>query len=523
MLKKKNINSGKVVKSTTLKKQTEQVVPLLSTQNFQAIKRKQPINNKLELKKKRPQNKQQDEQQQDEQQQDEQQQDEQQQDEQQNNQEMEYVNTSLALDAIETSTDITFEKLGVCTEILEAIKKLSWKKPTKIQIETIPYVLQDKDVIGIAETGSGKTGAFAIPAIQKLLDNPQHSLFALILAPTRELAIQITEQFESIGSLVGLRCISIIGGVNPMDQSLMLAKNPHIVVGTPGRVLFHLENTKGFTLRTIKFLVLDEADRLLHMNFEEEIDKIIKIAPKDRISLLFSATMTSKVVKLQRACLKDPVRVQINSKFATVSTLVQNYILVPQKYKDCYLVHILNEYSGNTVIIFVDSRRLADRVWFLIKELGILAVEIHGHMLQQQRMDTLALFKSSDANVLIATDIASRGLDISNVDLVINYSVPENPKDYIHRVGRTARAGASGRAITFVTQYDIESYQQIEKLINIKLDLFAVEEDLVLINLPAVQEAQRKAASHSRLIDAKEKKKATKKKALIREKFQGKK
>lgn len=213
-----------------------------------------------------------------------------------------------------------------------ACEQLKWKEPSKIQKEAIPVALQGKDVIGLAETGSGKTAAFALPILQSLLEHPQR-YFALILTPTRELAFQISEQFEALGSSIGVKCAVIVGGMDMMSQALVLAKKPHILIATPGRLLDHLENTKGFNLKALKFLVMDEADRILNMDFEVEVDKILKVIPRERRTFLFSATMTKKVKKLQRACLHDPVKVEVSTKYQTVEKLQQYYIFIPVKFK----------------------------------------------------------------------------------------------------------------------------------------------------------------------------------------------
>ncbi|KAL4442077.1 hypothetical protein ABPG77_011338 [Micractinium sp. CCAP 211/92] len=383
-----------------------------------------------------------------------------------------------------------FQKLGVCEQLAEAAAALGWKSPSSIQEQAVPLVLQDKDVIGLAQTGSGKTGAFALPILQHLLDKPQ-ALFALVLSPTRELAIQIAEQFEALGAGIGVKCAVLVGGIDMMAQAISLAKRPHIVVGTPGRVVDHLSNTKGFSLKGLKHLVLDEADRLLNMDFEQEIDQILKVIPKERRTQLFSATMTSKVAKLQRACLRDPVKVEVASKYSTVETLRQQYMFVPAKHKDCYLAFVLTELAGSTSIIFTRTCDSTRKLALMLRNLGFGAVPIHGQMSQPKRLAALNKFKAGDRNILIATDVASRGLDIPSVDVVINYDVPTNSKDYVHRVGRTARAGRSGRSVTIVTQYDVELYQKIEALIGLRMEQYPAEQEAVLLLLERVGEAQR--------------------------------
>ena len=381
----------------------------------------------------------------------------------------------------------------MCESLCEACDKLGFKAPTGIQAQAIPYALQDKDIIGIAQTGSGKTAAFTLPILQALLADPQ-PLFGCVLAPTRELAIQISEQFEALGSTIGVRCAVVVGGVDMMAQAIALSKKPHVVIGTPGRLVDHLENTKGFSLKKIKYLVLDEADRLLNMDFGPEIDKLLRLLPKERHTYLFSATMTSKVAKLQRASLTDPVKVEVNSKYSTVDSLLQHYVFLPAKLKDVYLCWLVNELAGHSMIIFTSTCANTQKMALILRNLGFPAIPIHGQLSQAKRLGALNKFKSGDRNILIATDVASRGLDIPSVDIVINYDVPQHSKDYIHRVGRTARAGRSGKSITMVTQYDVELYQRIEELIGKKLEEYPVDKDGIALLQERVQEASRLAA-----------------------------
>ncbi|XP_069510551.1 probable ATP-dependent RNA helicase DDX47 [Ambystoma mexicanum] len=384
----------------------------------------------------------------------------------------------------------SFKELGVTDVLCEACEQLGWKKPTKIQVEAIPVALQGRDIIGLAETGSGKTGAFALPILQHLLEAPQR-LFALVLTPTRELAFQISEQFEALGSSIGVKSAVVVGGIDMMSQSLALAKKPHVVIATPGRLIDHLENTKGFSLRALKYLVMDEADRILNMDFETEVDKILKVIPRDRRTFLFSATMTKKVQKLQRAALKDPVKCAVSSKYQTVEKLQQYYLFIPSKFKDSYLVYILNELAGNSFMIFCSTCNNTQRTALVLRNLGFTAIPLHGQMGQNKRLGALNKFKAKTRSILLATDVASRGLDIPHVDIVINFDIPTHSKDYIHRVGRTARAGRSGRSITFVTQYDVELFQRIEHLIAKKLPEFPTQEEEVMMLTERVAEAQR--------------------------------
>lgn len=278
-----------------------------------------------------------------------------------------------------------------------------------------------------------------------------------------------------------------------VSQALQLAKKPHILIATPGRLVDHLENTKGFNLKAIKYLVMDEADRILNMDFEVELDKILRVIPRERRTFLFSATMTKKVRKLQRASLKDPVKVEVSNRFQTVEKLQQYYVFIPVKFKDVYLVHILNELSGNSFMIFCSTCNNTVRTALMLRALGMAAVPLHGQMSQNKRLAALNKFKSKNRSILISTDVASRGLDIPHVDVVLNFDIPMHSKDYIHRVGRTARAGRSGKAVTFVTQYDVELYQRIEHLLGKQLPKFECEEDEVMALQERVNEAQRTA------------------------------
>merc|ERR1712151_733968 len=368
---------------------------------------------------------------------------------------------------------------------------IKWSSPTPIQQESIPWALQGRDIIGLAETGSGKTGAFALPIVQTPLDNPQR-FYAVCLAPTRELCVQIGEQFEAIGSGIKLQTAVIVGGLDMVTQAMALAKRPHVVVATPGRLVDHLENTKGFHLRTVKYLVMDEADRLLSMDFDEALDKILEVVPRDRNTFLFSATMTSKVSKLQRASLRRPVKVEVSTKHDTAKGLVQNYLFVPYKFKQTYFAALLAHFKHYSAMVFVDTCLSAQKLAIILRHMGLTSVALHGQMSQAQRLGALASFKAKEKRILVCTDVASRGLDVPSVDLVVNYDIPRNSKDYIHRVGRTARAGRAGRAVTVVTQYDIELFQRIEHFLELKLDEFKeLKEQLVKAGHERVLEAMR--------------------------------
>ena len=402
-------------------------------------------------------------------------------------------------------SELSFKSLGIVDVLCEACLRLNWTTPTRIQEEGLPLALEGRDIIGLAETGSGKTAAFALPILQALLEKPAR-LFALVLTPTRELAFQISEQFEALGSGIGVKCGVIVGGMDMVSQALVLGKRPHVLIATPGRLLDHLENTKGFNLKSLRYLVMDEADRILNMDFEVDLDKILKVIPKQRHTYLFSATMTKKVQKLQRASLKDPVKVEVSSKYQTVEKLQQYYIFIPAKYKDCYLVSIINEMAGNSFMVFCGTCNNTTRTALLLRALGVQAIPLNGQMSQNKRLGALNNFKAKPGSILVATDVASRGLDIPHVDVIVNFDIPTHSKDYIHRVGRTARAGRSGRSVSFVTQYDVELYQRIEQLISKKLPEYPTVQEEVLLLMERVNEAQRLAKLEMKDLEEKKKK-----------------
>jgi ATP-dependent RNA helicase DDX47/RRP3 len=398
-----------------------------------------------------------------------------------------------AEDEENAATQKSFRDLGIIDALAESCEALGYTKPTPIQAESIPLALQGRDIIGLAETGSGKTAAFALPILQALIQTPS-SLFGLVLAPTRELAYQISEQFEALGSLIGVKCAVLVGGMDMVSQSIALGKKPHIIVATPGRLLDHLENTKGFSLRTLKYLVMDEADRLLDLDFGPILDKILKVIPKERRTYLFSATISSKVESLQRASLSNPMKVSISSSsYQTVSTLIQSYIFIPHKFKDIHLVYVLNEFAGQSTVLFTRTVNETQRLAYLLRALGFGAIPLHGQLSQSARLGALNKFRAGSRDILVATDVAARGLDIPSVDLVLNFDLPPDSKTYVHRVGRTARAGKAGRAVSFVTQYDVEVYQRIEKALAKKLPEHDAPRDQVMVFAEKVSEAQRVA------------------------------
>eukprot|EP00877_Chromochloris_zofingiensis_P012977 jgi/Chrzof1/7933/Cz02g41230.t1 len=397
----------------------------------------------------------------------------------------------------DTSVD-TFKSLGVTDWLCNVCKSLGITKPTQVQVGCIPAILEGKDVIGTAQTGSGKTAAFALPILQQLAHDP-YGVYALVLTPTRELAVQLAEQFRAFGAGMNLKDATIIGGLDMQQQARALARRPHVVIATPGRLQGLLENDvtlkKGFS-RT-KFLVLDEADRLLDPSFEDALRSVLSVLPQqDRQTLLFSATMTKSLVKLQAASLQHAFVFQAYEGLHTAEGLREQYVFVPSKIKDVYLYHLitnLQQHKVRSAIVFVSTCRGCQLLSLLLKELGLPCAALHSGKAQKQRLAALNAFKSEMVPLLLATDVASRGLDIPTVDLVINYDLPVLARDYVHRVGRTARAGRSGWSVSFVTQYDVELVHAIEGLIGHELQAYDMPEEDVLKAITRVYAAKRAA------------------------------
>lgn len=353
--------------------------------------------------------------------------------------------TPTAADDDDSSSDIltksTFASLNVVDVLCKACESLNWKTATQIQAQVLPEALQGNDIIGLAETGSGKTGAFVLPILQGLLNNThaRNQTLALILSPTRELAYQILEVVQALGQCIAATSTCIVGGVDRASQAIALARHPHIVVATPGRLLDHLQDTKGFHLRHVQYLVLDEADRMLSMDFEQELHNILDNLPStQRQTFLFSATMTSQVEKLQRASLQaNAVKIQVSQhKFVTPKQLLQHYLFIPAKYKDCYLTYLLSEhFSGKSILVFGATCNNVQRLTLMLRNLGFPAIALHGQMNQPKRLGALNKFRSQQRTIMVCTDVAARGLDLPCVDAVINYDLPGHGKEYIHRTG----------------------------------------------------------------------------------------
>ncbi|KAH9299172.1 hypothetical protein KI387_030854, partial [Taxus chinensis] len=394
--------------------------------------------------------------------------------------------------------DLTsFEDLGLSEWAATVCKELGMKEPTPVQKHCIPQILKGKDVMGLAQTGSGKTAAFALPILHKLAENP-YGVFALVITPTRELAYQLAEQFRALGSPLHLRCTVVVGGMNMITQSQALMQRPHVVIATPGRIKSLLTENRDIpkVLSRAKFLVLDEADRVLDVGFEEELKGILQYLPKERQTLLFSATMTGDLRALHELSGDKAYFYEAYEGFKTVESLKQQYVFVPENVKDVYLIHIISTMEDKDIrsaIIFVSTCRTCHLLSLLLAEVGLEAVALHSLKTQSSRLASVHRFKSGQVPILLATDVASRGLDIPTVDLVINYDIPRYPRDYVHRVGRTARAGRGGEAVSIVTQYQVKLVHEIEAVIGKQLEEYNCKEDEVLKGITMVYKAKRMA------------------------------
>jgi ATP-dependent RNA helicase RhlE len=364
---------------------------------------------------------------------------------------------------------MSFLHLPLIDPILKALATEGYSVPTPIQSQSIPVVLSGKDLLGCAQTGTGKTAAFAIPILQMLHTSsvPQQGvrpIKALVLTPTRELAIQIGESFAAYGKYTHLKHTVIYGGVSQHTQVQALKKGVDILVSTPGRLL-DLLNQKYITLNSSSFFVLDEADRMLDMGFIDDIKKIITKLPVLRQSLFFSATMPPQIQKLAATILKNPVYVEVTPVSSTVEKVTQGVYLVEKAHKKSILIHVLKEKGFPQALVFTRTKHGADRVAKILTKSGISAEAIHGDKSQNARQRALSNFKNNQIRVLVATDIAARGIDIDQLPLVINYELPAEAETYVHRIGRTARAGATGTALSFCDEQEMDSLKQIQKLI----------------------------------------------------------
>lgn len=362
---------------------------------------------------------------------------------------------------------MTFEELGLGTSLLEAISYTGFEKPTPIQEQSIPHILKGNDVLACAQTGTGKTAAFVLPVLSKLAEGRSEHIDTLIIAPTRELAQQIDQQIQGFSYFVGASSYPVYGGGSGQDfdsQKQALEKGAEIIVATPGKLISHL-NMGYVNLRHIRHFILDEADRMLDMGFFEDIMRISKFLPEERQTLLFSATMPPEIRKLAKSILKDPVEISI-SRSQPAEGILQAAYMLHDRQKIPFLKHLIEEKKGyDSILIFASTKKKVSDLARSLKNRDYTVEGISSDLDQKERENMLRLFRARKIRMLIATDILGRGIDIKDINLVINFDVPDDPEDYIHRIGRTARAASTGVAITFINKDDIRKFYRIERLL----------------------------------------------------------
>jgi len=393
-----------------------------------------------------------------------------------------------------------FESLNIIEPILRSIKEEGYTIPTPIQEQAIPIILRGTDLIGCAQTGTGKTCAFAVPILQLLSNNKafdrRRKIRSLIVTPTRELAIQIEESFNAYGRYTGLTCTVVFGGVNQNPQTNALRNGVDILVATPGRLL-DLMNQGYISLKDIEIFVLDEADRMLDMGFIHDVRKIISHLPQKRQSLFFSATMPPEIVKLAGSIVYKPFKVEVTPSASTVEIVDQYLYYIDKGNKNALLVDLLKDDKIKTALVFTRTKFGADKVVKVLKKRNITAEAIHGNKAQNARQRALSNFKSQTTRVLVATDIAARGIDVDNLEYVINYEIPNIPETYVHRIGRTGRAGANGTAISFCDAEEKAYVRDIEKLISKKINVVEEHAYPLLDNNP-VKAPKNQHGNHTR-------------------------
>ncbi len=376
---------------------------------------------------------------------------------------------------------VSFADLKLAPEILKALDEAGYTTPTPIQAQAIPLVLQDHDLMAGAQTGTGKTGAFALPLLQKLLPHAnastspaKHPVRALVLVPTRELAIQVEENIKQYAKYTRLRSLVVYGGVDIKTQKPALKEGVEVLVATPGRLLDHIEQ-KTVQLGMVQVLVLDEADRMLDMGFMPDLKRILALLPRRRQSLMFSATFSDDIKKLADDFLIYPTLIEVARSNATSENITQKVYLTSSDDKHAVLVQLLKGEEAKQVIVFTKTKLTASRLARLLQRDGIAADAIHGDKSQLERQQALEAFKQGKVTTLVATDVAARGLDIDSLPLVVNYEIPHAPEDYVHRIGRTGRAGAKGTAISLVAPEEEKYLVEIEKLIKTRIEKVRAE------------------------------------------------
>ncbi|MDF2612971.1 MAG: ATP-dependent helicase [Clostridia bacterium] len=361
-----------------------------------------------------------------------------------------------------------FRDLGVLPSIVDAIKEMGFTEPTEVQQQVIPYILEHKDLIVMSKTGSGKTGAFGIPVLQSITPN-KGGPRGLILTPTRELAVQVDQDLKKMSKYLDIRTTAVYGQHDIKSEMRSLKSGTDVVTGTPGRVFDHIKR-RTLETKNIQFFVLDEADRMLDMGFIDQMVHIIKELPAKRVTLLFSATMPTEIQRICKGYMHQPITIELKSETKTVDTIKQVYYRMQTGEKRMQLNRLLKVEQPDRCIIFCNTRDEVDRVQAYLSKKGYAAEALHGANSQNHRMKTIQKIKNGDLSIVVATDIAARGIHIDDLSLVINYDVPKDKDSYVHRIGRTARAGNSGKAITLVTSDDIMSLYEIEEHVGVLVD-----------------------------------------------------
>lgn len=361
-----------------------------------------------------------------------------------------------------------FTKIGLCDELVQGILATGYSAPTEIQAQAIPIAIKGRDMIGCAQTGTGKTAAFVLPMLNKIaMKTKNNKLQALVLTPTRELAMQIDKSIKNYGRFIKAKSTAIYGGSSITKQTKVLAKGVNIISATPGRLIDHI-NRGNVDLSTVEILVLDEADRMLDMGFINDIRKIIDVMPSDRQTLLFSATMSKEINKLTSSIQKNPEMIQIGTQHNPIDTITQHIYPVAKDQKIDLLLNMINSQQMFSVLIFSRTKRGADKICRILNKNSIKTEAIHSDRTQRQRLRALDGFRSGKYQVMVATDIAARGINVNGISHVFNYDVPAYPEDYVHRIGRTGRAEATGDAITFVSEDETDLIAKIERFIDRK-------------------------------------------------------
>ncbi len=375
----------------------------------------------------------------------------------------------------------SFSNLSLAEPLARAVAEMGYESMTPIQAQAIPVVLTGKDVMGAAQTGTGKTAAFSLPLLQRLLKHEnastspaRHPVRALVLLPTRELADQVAQQVKLYAKHTNLRSAVVFGGMDMKPQTLELKKGVEVLVATPGRLLDHIE-AKNAVLNQVEYVVLDEADRMLDIGFLPDLQRILSYLPKERTTLLFSATFSPEIKRLANSYLRDPITIEVARPNETASTVEQHFYSVGDDDKRRVLKQIVRQRGIGQAFVFVNSKLGCARLARSLEREGIKANALHGDKSQDERLKALAAFKAGEVQLLVCTDVAARGLDIKDVPAVFNFDVPFNAEDYVHRIGRTGRAGASGLAVTFVSNSDGRLMADLEKLLKKKVEVEAVE------------------------------------------------